>query len=203
MVPNTLEEAMDPSWLSAALGQQFPGVTVASVVPGPIVSRVSTNARFRIECDGPLPPGLPADLCIKGYFTDQSDSAAASRSAGVPEALFYRHLARGTGVRTLECFYADVDPATNHGVIITGDVAAAGATFLDALSAYSADQAAQSIEQYAVLHGRTWGASCSDKPWLAPRLEMTMKVRGLREIRGNFDGLSAPSCPMRCVIPNV
>jgi hypothetical protein len=77
---------------------------------------------------------------------------------------------------------------TQHGVIITGDVAAQGATFLDALSPYTADQAAESLEQYAILHGRTWGAARSDEAWLAPRLRMTMQARGLPEVRGNFEG---------------
>ncbi len=194
--PNTLAEVLEPSWLSAALGRRFPGLDVVSVTLGPVVSRDSTNARFRIECAGPLPAGLPADLCVKGYFTDWSDTAAAARTAGVPEAMFYRHLAAGTGVRTLECFYADVDPNTQHGIVITGDVAAQGATFLDALSPYSSDQVARSLEQYAILHGRTWGTDWSDKPWLSPRLDMTMRVRGLREISGNFEG------PIGALVPD-
>ena len=187
-VPDTLEEALDPGWLSEALGRSYPGITVKSVEPGPVVSRVSTNARFRIECSGEVPPGLPAELCVKGYFSDWSDAAGASRSAGIPEALFYRHLAGTSGVRTLECFYADVDRATQHGVVITGDVVAHGATFLDALSPYAPDQVAESLEQYAVLHGRSWQGSGVDEPWLAPRLEATMAARGLREITGNFEG---------------
>jgi hypothetical protein len=187
-VPDTLEGVLEPEWLSAALGERFPGIAVASVQPGPVVSRVSTNARFRIECQGGVPTGLPADLCVKGYFADCSDSAAASRSAGVPEAMFYQRLAVASGVRTLDCFYADVDPVTRHGVLITGDVAAQGATFLDALSPYTADQVAESLEQYAVLHARTWGVGQTDEPWLAPRLQRTMRARGLREISGNFDG---------------
>ncbi len=194
-IPNTLGEVLDPGWLSRALGGRFPGITVVSVEAGPVVSRVSTNARFRIECEGALPPVLPADLCVKGYFTDCSDTAAASRTAGVPEALFYRHLAGDTGVRTLDSVYADVDPATQHGVVITGDVVAQGATFLDALSTYTADQVAESLEQYAILHGRTWGAGRSDEPWLTPRLEATMRARGLREISGNFEGPTGSLVP--------
>ena len=195
-MPDTLEEVLDPQWLSAALGQRFSGLEVMSVVPGPVVSRISTNARFRIECRDGLPPGLPADLCIKGYFADCSDTAAAARSAGVPEALFYRHLAGHSGVRTLDCFYSNVDAVTQHGVVITGDVAAHGATFLDALSPFSADQVAQSLEQYAILHGRSWDVGQSNEPWLAPRIRATMKSRGLREISGNFEGpigLGVPS----------
>ena len=47
-VPDTLDEVLDPAWLSAALGLSFPGIEVTDVHPGPVVSRVSTNARFRI-----------------------------------------------------------------------------------------------------------------------------------------------------------
>ncbi len=194
-VPDTLQEVLDPSWLSAALGLRFPGIEVSSVESGPVVSRVSTNARFQIECRGELPPGLPAELCVKGYFADCSDTAAASRSAGVPEALFYRHLVRDAGVRTLDCFYADVDPVSQHGVIITADVAAESAVFLDALSPYTPDQVAESLEQYAILHGKPWGAAQTGEAWLAPRLRRTMQARGLREIRGNFDGAIGSGVP--------
>lgn len=187
-VPDNLQDVLEPRWLSAALGWRFPDLQVTSVDRGPVVSRVSTNARFRIHSQQDLPPDLPAELCVKGYFADCSDTAAAARSAGVPEALFYRHLADGTGVRTLDCFYSEVDPDTRHGVVITGDVASQGATFLDALSPYTADQVAQSLEQYAILHGRTWGAGQLDEPWLAPRLRSTMRARGIREIRGNLEG---------------
>jgi hypothetical protein len=186
-VPDTLEAVLDPDWLSAALGRRYPGVTVLSVQAGPVVSRVSTNARFRVHYQGEAPLGLPADLCVKGYFSDCSDTAAASRQAGVPEALFYRHLARTSGVRTLDCVYADVDQA-QQGVLITEDVVARGATFLDALSPYSPDQVAESLGQYALLHGRSWGKEGIHQPWLGPRLEATMRARGLPQIIGNFEG---------------
>ncbi len=187
-VPDTLEEVLDPAWLTRALGERFPDVAVSAVHRGPVVSRVSTNARFRIECQGSVPVGLPPELCVKGYFADWSDSAAASRTAGVPEALFYRQLVHCSGVRTLPCFYADVDPLTQHGMVITADVVAQGATFLDALSSYNADQVADSLEQYAILHGRTWGQATSKERWLMPRLEMTMRARGVPEISSNFEG---------------
>jgi hypothetical protein len=187
-IPDSLQEVLSPEWLSAALDHRFPGIRVRSVTRGHVTSRVSVNAQFRIECDGDLPAGLPADLCVKGYFTDCSDTALQSRAAGEPEANFYRELAGGLGVRTLPCFYAEVDPVTHHGVIITEDVVARGATFLDALSPYSVDQAALSLEQFAILHGRTWASTRLSKPWLDPRLEHTFRARGLKEIRGNFEG---------------
>ena len=188
-VPDTLEEAMSPEWLSAALGLRFPAITVTSATRGPIVSRVSTNARFEIACEDDLPDGLPAHLCIKGYFTDCSETAVlepGGRRAG--GALSIASWLRTARVRTLRAFYADVDPVTHHGVVISEDVVEEGAVFLDALSVFSPDQAAQSLEQYAVLHGRTWGRDQLADPGYHRAVDATLRARGVPEIRGNFDG---------------
>ena len=131
-VPDTLDEAYTPAWLSAALGTRYPGIEVTSVTPGPVISRVATNARFHIECAGGTPDGLSPDLCIKGYFTEYGKPY---RHAGVPEAAFYRDVLGLTGMNTLRCVYADCDPETSDSAVITEDVVAQGAEFLDARSA--------------------------------------------------------------------
>jgi thiamine kinase-like enzyme len=185
-VPETLDEVLSPRWLTAALGTRFPGIVVSEVTPGPVVSRMSTNARFRIRCAGGLPDGLSPDLCAKGYFGDIGRSA---RAAGMSEAAFYRELAATTGVRTLPSVYADVDHTTHNNVVLTEDVVAQGATFLDPLSRYTPDQAAESLEELAKLHAATWGSPvCERATWLAPRFSMLVAIRGVKEIRGNFDG---------------
>src|SRR4051794_25200294 len=127
-VPDSLDEALSPEWLSSALAFAYPGIRVTAVERGPVVSRVSTNACFSITCAASLPPGLSPQLCLKGYF---GDGGVAARRAGIPEAFFYRDLAALSGVRTLHSVFATVDPATEHGVIITHDVCAAGGRFLD------------------------------------------------------------------------
>jgi len=67
--------ALDPEWLTSALAPRFPGVRVVAVEPGPVISRLSTNARFAISCEGGLPDGLSPDLCAKGYFTDDDGAS--------------------------------------------------------------------------------------------------------------------------------
>jgi hypothetical protein len=185
-VPDTLEEMLSPAWLTAALEPRFPGIVVTAVEPGPVVSRITTNARFRIECRGGVPEGLSPYLCGKGYF---NEVGKVSREAGEPEAYFYRDLASATGVRTLRSVYADVDPTTRHGVVVTEDVLVHGATFLDARSDYTPDLAAEGLEQLATLHAATWGdAALAGVTWLRSRLERTTQARGVAEIRGNFEG---------------
>ncbi|MCL9759751.1 ecdysteroid 22-kinase family protein [Frankia sp. AiPa1] len=192
-LPADLDRALSPGWLSRALGTRFPGIGITAVTPGPVVSRVSTNARFRIESAGGIPVGLSPNLCVKGYFGEVARQASP---AGVPEAGFYRDLADHTGIRTLRCVYADVDPATGQNIIITEDVVPQGAVFLDGTSDYTPDQAAASLDELALLHARTWAApSLAEVDWLRSRLEVYLAVRGVREIAGNFDSWIGAGVP--------
>jgi hypothetical protein len=185
-VPDTIEQALDPGWLTDALGVRFPGIEVTRVTRGPVVERLSTNARFSIECADGVPDGLVPTLCIKGYFGDKGRHLA---HVGEPEARFYATLAESTGVHTLRSVYADVHPRTRHGVVITEDVVAAGGEFLDALSPYSPDQTAQSLAELARLHAHNWGSSdLVEEPWLASRLSSYFQYRGVDDIQANFEG---------------
>lgn len=191
-VPATLAELLTPGWLNAALSTRFPGVNVERVTPGPIVERVSTNARFTIE--GDIPPDLPPALCAKGYF---SEAGYGSRHAGVPEACFYRDLARPIGVRTLNAVWADVDPVTNHGVVITQDAVEEGGVFCDALDDCTVERTADALGQLAVLHSYAWERPeiVVEHDSLTARLQFILNVRGLPEIRANFDGPNGDGVP--------
>lgn len=190
-IPASLDELLTPEWLNVALSTRFPGVHVTRVTPGPVVERVSTNARFHIE--GDLPEGLPPALCAKGYF---SDVGRGSAHAGIPEATFYRDLADATGVRTLNRVWADLDPVSSHGVVITEDVVEAGGVFCDALDPCSVDRTAETLEQFALLHAYAWeDARLAESSWLNPRLAWIMQVRGIKEISANFDGPNGAGVP--------
>ncbi|MFD6897198.1 phosphotransferase [Rhodococcus sp. NPDC060086] len=184
-VPDTLDEALSPGWLTSALQPRFPGIDVTAATLGPVVDRVSTNARFTIECAGDIPEGLSPELCIKGYFNEEGRT---TRAAGEPEALFYRDLRDHIGARTLRSMYADFDPDTHHGVVITEDVVPQNCTFLDAGSDYTPDQVAVSLAEYAKLHAATWGNSRWDhQRWLAPRLTGAIRAMGIEEITARID----------------
>jgi hypothetical protein len=190
-VPDDLDELLTPEWLTAALSIRFPGVNVRHVTRGPVVERVSTNARFKIE--GDLPPGLPAALCVKGYFSEVGKSAS---QAGIPEACFYRDYAHATGVRTLNSVWADVDGSTNHGVVITEDAVEQGAVFCDALDRCTVDRTADLLGQLALLHAYAWeDPQKASADWLASRMLRMLGGRGLKEISGNFDGPNGEGVP--------
>jgi Phosphotransferase enzyme family len=198
-VPETLQEALSPRWLTAALAPRFPGIEVTAVDAGLVIERVSTVALFTIDCAGGVPDGLSPQLCVKGYFNEIGRGA---RSIGEPEAYFYRDLAVTTGVRTLRPVYADIDPVTRHGVVITEDLGAAGGTFLDAASDYTPDQAAASLAQFAQLHAATWGHRVYERlGWLVPQLARIARSRGLDVIEAGFGTATWVGVPAEAADP--
>lgn len=193
-VPDSLAELMSPEWLTAALRAHGPAIEVTGVIPGRVDTRISTNAFFRIETKGPLPDGMPADLCGKGYFTDTGNWDY--RAAGEPEAAFYRDMVEPLGVPTLQCVYADVDTGTRHGVVITEDASVRGARFGEPLNPHSPTQVASSLDLYADMHARTWNAPVvAEATYLSARIASTMGVRSVSDIQDQFDGPVGSAVP--------
>lgn len=167
-VPDTLEEVLSPTWLTAALAPRYPGLQVLHVEPLEVDARVSTNASFRFRCAGQRPAGLPDVLWLKGYFGDARMMASA---VGLTEALVYRDLLPGVGLRSLRAVHVEVDDRDGCVALLTADVRDQGATFLDPRGGLDVDQVAQALEQLALLHAATWrAASWAEQPWLAPRI---------------------------------
>ena len=130
------------------------------MIPGPVVERLSTNARFRIECAGGLPDGLAPTLCVKGYF---GEKGRAMVHVGEPEARFYAVLAEATGVRTFRAAYADVDPKNRHGVVITEDVVAAGGESWTRCRPTRRSRPRRASTELARLHARQLGPERADE----------------------------------------
>ena len=185
-VPDQLDELLSPAWLTAALQAKFPGIEVSAVEVRKVIRRVSIVAHFRIDCVGGMPEGLSPNLVVKGYF---GAPAAVVRYVGAAEAYFYRDLAAVSGVRALRCVYADIDHDTRHGVVIFEDAIAAGGVFLDALSDYSPDNVADSLEQFAKLHAAAWqNQTYAHEPALAARFDHLARARPLEVLAANIEG---------------
>lgn len=185
--PLDLETVLSPAWLDAALGVPFPGVRVTSTSTVETLTTVATKVRFRLEYDE-NPGGAPDALCVKGYFENP-----AMVAAGQVEARFYRLVAPHVDVRMPRCVYAAVDEDSGHGLVLMDDLVATGSRFLTALSPYSVDQAAATLEQLARLHtvdldtadGSTRGST--DDPWIAPRLEGYLEYVSADRLQSQLD----------------
>ncbi|MFA5883125.1 MAG: aminoglycoside phosphotransferase family protein [Acidimicrobiia bacterium] len=165
--PLDLAEVCSPSWLDDVLGARYPGVRVAATSVTEELVTIASKVRFAVEYEA-NPSGAPDALCVKGYFSPESASFA---SLGQVEVRFYSEVAPLLSVRVPPCVHTGIDPESGHGLILMEDLVAGGSTFLTALSPYTVDQTAATLEQLARLHTADRAAiTATDTEWLAPRL---------------------------------
>jgi hypothetical protein len=163
-VPVTLEAALNPAWLSKALAGVGQGAAIRSVEVLEIIRTVATKARFAVTFEGQAERHA---FCLKG-FLDVDEATAKGGPTTVLEADFYRDIAGRIALRTPPHVATIIDRAAPRGIVIMRDLITAGARFCSALEAFPAAQAAQSLEQLALLHAA--GGLLHGRPWIAPRI---------------------------------
>lgn len=163
-VPVTLEQAMDPAWLTIALEPVSEGARVVSVERVEVIRTVATKVRFAVAFDG---IGGTAHFCLKG-FLDVDEATARGGSTMIREADFYARIAPHVDVRVPACVAAIVDRERQQGAIIMRDLIVDGARFCTALEPFTADDAAASLEQIARLHAGSF--LMADESWITPRV---------------------------------
>ncbi len=142
-VPTLLEGALDPAWLSRALG-----TSIGSVETVEVIKTVATKVRFRAA---PADGSAPLALCIKGLFGDDPMVRLGGPTM-VREADFYGKIAAQVNVRVPQLVTNVIDREAQQGAVIMRDLIADGATFCSALDPFTADDAAASVGQIAALH---------------------------------------------------
>lgn len=162
-VPATLDAALDPAWLSRALVSIGGGAPVASVERVEIIRTVATKVRFAVTFEG---SGQSHAFCLKGLL-DVDEMTARGGATCVLEGDFYCKVAPTVDVRVPDCVAAVFDREAQQAVIIMRDLIESGATFCSALEAFSADDAAASLEQLSRLHVNS--AFLDGADWIRPR----------------------------------
>lgn len=157
-VPRTLIEALDPAWLTEVLGRQ-----VAWSQSLEIIRTVATKVRFEVAFAG---SEGTENFCLKGLL-DVDEQTARGGATCVLEGDFYAKIAPQVGVRVPECLVTVADREAQQGVILMRDLISDGATFCSALDPFTADDAAQSLEQIAALHAGSHLLEGRD--WIRPR----------------------------------
>ena len=155
-LPRTLAAALDPQWLTWALSVHTGGTPITHVETVEVIRTVATKVRFKVTFGD-----RTEAYCLKGFL--DMDIAGAGVAA-IREADFYTQIAPRLRVRIPSCVVTIVERESLLGIVIMRDLIAEGARFCTALEAFTADQAARSLEQLALLH--TERSALTDIPWL-------------------------------------
>lgn len=146
-VPKTLEEAIDPRWLSAALASLSDGAQVTSLEVTEVIRTTASKVRVKVWFAND--PGQAHAFCIKSMFDSDGKSGGTT---DVLEANFYRDVAPRIATTVPGVPAAAIAADGVRAVLIMDDMIEQGARFCSALEPFSADDAALSLEQIAKLH---------------------------------------------------
>jgi len=164
-IPDTIE-GLTASWLTQAIGQRCPGLTVTSATVDRVIWGTSTKVLMPIEYTGPRDCELPQRLCVKGEFDERvrNSLTTVTMTGTQVEAQFYNDVAPRLGIPMPRHWFGGSKPGM--GVLILDDLAALGATFGDPVRPWPPERVARALEILAALHASTWDRRFEGIAWL-------------------------------------
>ncbi|WP_188771509.1 phosphotransferase family protein [Novosphingobium endophyticum] len=146
-------EAIDADWLTRALRQTLPGVTVTHAEIRDVMLGTSTKIRVGLCAEGEGASAIGDTLIVKGGFEEHSPKMAAMYAN---EARFYADVQRLIPMPSPQCFYAGSDPGSHQSIVIMEDLRRPGVEFCDALRPQSFEAIARRMDTMAAYHSATW-----------------------------------------------
>ncbi|HEX7871408.1 MAG TPA: aminoglycoside phosphotransferase family protein [Sphingobium sp.] len=162
-VPQSLEEAIEPAWLSAALAPISGGAPVESVELAEVIKTMASKVRIRVRFVG---DDTVHAYCLKAFLGEGNMGGQTT----IREGRFYTDIAPRTTMRLPKVPAVVLDQENGDGILIMEDMIAAGARFCSALEPFTPELAAQSLDQLARLHVNTDIAATTD--WLPNRIDV-------------------------------
>jgi len=186
-VPRTLEQVLDPVWLSGALDDIDERDRIVAVEEVDASQTLAQKVRFRVTVEGPDGTRRTRAYCVKAHLDGSPGADLLS------EGRFYGELAPQLDVRMPRAYFTAVDDDAQQAMIIMDDVVANGGHFLNAHTPYSPDTARDTLSQLARLHAATWGcADVADLPWLSPRITGMADIFPLDALQALLDDGRGP-----------
>ncbi len=165
-IPELLEQALDPQWLTQALTDVSQGATVTAVNVVAIDDRVASNVRISVDYDDAS--DAPRQFCLKGMLGE--DENLRKYPVQYKEAMFYREIAPHIGMRVPQCPLILIDDESHQALIIMEDLIASGATFNTGHKLFNIDDILISLDQLARLHAAS--DRLADNPWIVPGTDL-------------------------------
>lgn len=151
------EVEITAAWLTTALRQRTPGVTVEEVEVVNAIRGTSSKIRLRLTMDDAgKRMGIPELVILKGGFEQHSRELYRMHER---EVIGYRDVLTQLPLPAPICYFADYDDQNQQGIIIMEDLVASGATFCHASQPQSFEQVAHRLSVLARFHAQTWDST--------------------------------------------
>ena len=149
------------AWLTAALRQHRPEVTVLDFEIVDVVHTTTTKARVRLQLDeAGQKAGIPDVIIVKGGFQPHGRDLDHMH---LREVRGYRDVYPGNPLPTPACYFADFDAGRRQGIVIMEDLLQRHVHFCHATQPQTYAEMLARLSILARFHARTWNS-----PRIAP-----------------------------------
>ncbi len=162
-IPDTIDEALNPQWLTRALAPVSGGARVTHVELTEVIKTMASKARFAVRFEG---DDRLHSYCLKAFMGEDQEFGGATT---IREGDFYLEIAPHITMRVPQCANVILDREGSRGLLVMEDLVVAGAHFCGALEPCTPDLAAQMLDQLARLHAASHLVPRLD--WLPDRVE--------------------------------
>jgi len=175
VVPDTLQEAIDPQWLAAALAPVSGGAAIAAVELTEVVKAMAAKVRIAVRFAND--PERVHHYCVKGFLDSDLDPASTG-PVTTREAHFYTAIAPHISMRVPRCPGVVTD-ASGRAIMIMEDVIAGGGRFCDTHNPFTVAQAQATLDQIARLHAASHLLAAN--PWIPRGIDWMAQSRNYPE----------------------
>ncbi|MFV8817937.1 phosphotransferase [Haliea sp. E17] len=165
MIPETLQEAIDPAWLGEALASVSGNSPVIEVQLAEVVKAMAAKVRIGVRFAND--PETVLHYCVKG-FLDTDQDRQSTGEVTTRESNFYTRIAPHLSMRVPACPSVVTDDS-GQAIMIMEDVIATGGSFCDTHSPFTVEQARETLEQIALLHASSH--LLESNPWIPRGLD--------------------------------
>lgn len=152
---------VDSGWVTAALHDRWPDVTVSRVERGPVFGYKQN--KFRITVDYAAGgDGKPRSFSVKGNFPGENDPSTGSAWAMANELRSFRDVAPLVAAPAGPQWH-HIDITQDASAILMEDLTPLGATFFHAFHTLSLGQAMAFVDAFARMHASAWNHAMFDE----------------------------------------
>ncbi len=172
-------DAVTPAWLTGTLAQRYPGLVVRDMEVVELRNGHTTKMRVRLDLnEAGRASGVPSQVCLKSNWS----GGFANVDIHALEARFYHQIRDAMRIPAPVTYFEDWDSTPlPQGLVVMEDLVAGGGTFGHSLDHIGVDAVAAGLEDYASIHGRSWGDRRLDGfAWLQTSMDTPVDSDQLR-----------------------
>ncbi len=165
IIPETLQEAIDPAWLGEALASVSGGSPIVEVELTEVVKAMAAKVRVGVRFAND--PDTLHHYCVKG-FLDTDQDRQSTGEVTTRESNFYSRIAPHLSMRVPACPSVVTDD-NGQAIMIMEDVIANGGSFCDTQTPFTVEQTRETLDQIARLHASS--RLLDSNPWIPRGLD--------------------------------